>query len=253
VATDAVIAVPPDARPDGAPRCAPLASVPADPCLALPPLGLPPLLDGVTDCSLPARSIPPLAWTGALPSDTTAAFTAAWRPDGLYFRIDVTDPLIVAPAPGAAMWQGDGVEIYVDSDGVFQSPPLYDQPGTRQFIVAAPSFAGEPPRTEVYVDTVRQSPPQWQTAQLFVALRAGGYVVEAVVTPADLGVPGTTWSAGGRIGFDLAVNVSYPDAVTTSGSGHRLGQFFFRGDMGDGGVLPFGNVSAFCSPLLGGP
>ena len=100
------------------------AAVPS--CESLPALGAPPVIDGVLEGGLALVPIAPQGWTNShrpIPADVTASYAAAWRPDGLYLFVSVRGN-VRHPAPAAdAPWCGDGVEIYADSDGVFNSPP----------------------------------------------------------------------------------------------------------------------------------
>jgi hypothetical protein len=237
---------------DAAPVCTATPRVVADECLEIPALAAEPVLDGELDCGLALYTLTPQAWTGPVPDsglvlDTTAEYSVAWRPDGLYFFVSVTDPSLIVADPTEDVWRGDSVELYVDSDGAYGAPPAYDDPGSRQLVVGAPATL--PVRTGVWVTQGYKS--EWTNAKLVARQRPGGYVVEAFVTAADLGL--TTWSVtqGSHVGFDLGINVSFPDPVTTGSSGHRLGQYFLKGTLA-GGVMPFFNVNAFCNPVTGG-
>ncbi len=117
----------------------------ADECTELPRLPTAPTIDGLPDCALPVYSLTPVGWSvDGGPPDAIAAYAVAWRPNGLYFYVRVTDPTpIVADASEPAA-DGDGVELFVDSDGSYSASPNYDNPGTRRFVVAAPPDAVTP-------------------------------------------------------------------------------------------------------------
>ena len=243
-----------DAAPD-APGCTAATLPGIDYCATLPFLPQAPVIDGKVDCTLPLRDLAPLGWTGgAAPPDATAQYAAAWRPDGLYFFVQVHDPSLVPASSTGFTYQGDAVELFMDSDGVFAAPPAYDNPGARQFIVAAPPAAQSSVAwAQVWFNTTAYS--TWTSTQFGAYGLADGYAVEAFVTGPDLGLGALALAAGGLVGMDLSVDVSYgvdqgPDA---GGAGNRLGQYFLRVASPDaGGGLPPFDPRAFCVPTLAG-
>ncbi len=236
------------------------ACVPAGPapdcCTLVPKLPAPPVIDGVLDCGLELRTLAPAGWNGTdpLPPSNTAEFAVGYRPDGLYFFVHVTDPNRVPPKIGDEAWRGDGVEMYVDTDGVFAAAPAFDDPGTRQVQVAAPiDSLTSSTRGELYTCGNTGSRVAW-TAPRFIAVPTpDGYDVEAFVTAEEIGVASWTLAPGSRVGMDLGVNVSDPDTSTyEAADGYRAGQYFVRVANADAGLPgPFQNVAAFCTPLLG--
>ncbi len=229
----------------------------SDYCAAIPFLPQPPLIDGVVDCGLPLIDFIPEGWTGgATPPDATAQYAVAWRPDGIYFFVQVHDPSLVPAEPTEFTWQGDAVELFADSDGQYAAPPAYDTPGTAQFVIGAPpdaqsSVASGEVWTNTPVDTV------WTSTQFRAYGTADGYAVEAFITGPDLGLATLSLASGGQVGMDLSVDVSYPadqgpDAGAT-GAGNRLGQYFLDVASPDaGGGLPPFDPRAFCVPVLSG-
>jgi hypothetical protein len=237
-----------------APACMANASASTDYCTTLPSLPEAPVIDGVVDCSLPLIAIVPVGWTGgAAASDATAQYAAAWRPDGVYFFVQVHDPTLVPADPTEPAWQGDAVEIYVDSDGVFAAPPAYDNPGTRQFVVSAPSSSqASVARGEIHY-TGSTGTIAWTSTQFRAYATTDGYVVEAFVAGPDLGLSPLALAPGGRVGQDLSIDVSYPAdrGPDAGGFGNRMGQYFLRVGAPDAGAgLPPFDVRAFCTPTL---
>jgi hypothetical protein len=247
-----------DAAPDGAADasgCTAAALPGVDYCATLPFLPRPPVIDGKIDCTLPLRDLAPIAWTGgAVPPDATAQYAVAWRPEGLYFFVQVHDPSLVPASPTGFTYQGDAVELFMDSDGVFAAPPAYDNPGARQFIVAAPPAAQSSVAwAQVWFNTTAYS--TWTSTQFGAYGLADGYAVEAFVTGPDLGLGALALAAGGRVGMDLSIDVSYPSdqGPDAGGSGNRLGQYFLQVASPDaGGGLPPFDPRAFCVPALAG-
>jgi hypothetical protein len=180
-----------------------------------------------------------------VPAGVAARHAVGWRPDGLYFYVEVDDPAVFpSVATSGSLWCGDGPEIYVDSDGMIATP-AYDDPGARQFVARA----AQPPMGDVYVTNTLLGP--W-SGDFVVVPRAGGYALEAFVRAEDLGLGTWTLTEGGRVGFDLAINVSTEDGSMPD-CGSRLGQFFLR--MATSGTdacfhRPYCNATAFCAPVL---
>ncbi|HVU01619.1 MAG TPA: hypothetical protein VHE30_07705 [Polyangiaceae bacterium] len=242
-----------DSSPRDAPGC-PAIEAP-DYCEGLPFLPSPPVIDGVPECGLVLRPLTPVGWTGgATAPDASADYAIAWRPDGIYYFVRVRDPSLVPAAPERQNWQGDCVELYADDDGDYVAPPAYDDPGSRQLVVAAPP----PPLTS---DTRGQlwafgvgGPVEWTSSLFGSFATSDGYVVEALVVAADLSLSSLSLVSGAHVGVDLSVGVSFPtDQGPDAGpADNRLGQYFLRTGALDGGttVLPPFDVRAFCRPAL---
>jgi hypothetical protein len=240
----------PEAGPDsGEAGCAQSAIV--NYCTALPFLPAPPMIDGVLDCGPQLLPIVPVGWSGpgVVPAGNSASVAVAWRPDGLYVFVAVTCPQLIIAGPGEYAWEGNGVELYVDSDGVFPSSPLYDDAGTEQLVTEAPDSSTSTSTTgEVWRNAVYEGP--WTSTNFELYGTVTGYVLEAFIVASDLDL--TTWSlaSGGMVGFNLAINVAFASPTTTGNDGHRLGQFFmYVAPPPDG--LPFSDVRSFCKPVLG--
>jgi hypothetical protein len=246
----------PDAAEVGPPACSVAASAISDYCAAVPYLPEPPVIDGTVDCGLPLLALTPVGWSGPGTPDATATYAVAWRPDGLYFFVDVTDPSLVPAESTELTWQGDAVELYMDSDGVYAAPPAYDNPGTRQFTVAAPPTAqSSVARAQIwYTGSVNGA--DWTSTQFRAFGTPTGYVVEAFVTGPDLGLSTLSLAAGGQVGMDLSIDVSYPtdQGPDAGGPGNRIGQYYLHVAAPDagGGIPPF-DPRAFCVPALAAP
>jgi hypothetical protein len=281
-----------DAGPDGDGACSPSAVV--DYCASIPPLPGPPVVDGVLDCGPALVPIVPEAWRGAaplppFPAGNTAEVAAAWRPDGLYVFLAVTTPAAIPPDPTTPAYFGAGVEIFVDDDGAFTSPPAYDAPGTIQTIVTSPPLARPDASTAACPDASGDAATDasmdastdaladasatgqrgeryrgamdlgpWTSTQFGTFATPTGFVFEGFVAAADLGLTGWSLAAGGKVGFDVAVDVSFPTACTTGLEGHRAGQYFLHVPVispdaaSDAGPIqpPYVDVRSFCTPTL---
>jgi hypothetical protein len=235
-----------DAGPDGAGGavCALSPQPLSDWCTGIPSLGSPPVIDGELECGLALRAVVPQAYNLPDLPDSSMDYAIAWGDAGLYFYVVVHDPAVLPAPAGSPPWEGDSVELYVDSDGVYSAPPVYDS-ATRQIIIAAPG-AARTARAETYA--VPPTGVAWTSTQFASFPTADGYVVEALITAADLGLSSWALVAGNSIGFDLGLNVSgaTPDAGT---QGTRIGQFFLKAEATATGH-PFQGVTAFCNPVL---
>lgn len=223
-------------------------------CAQIPSLPVAPVLDGVLEPNLAMRDVVPQRWDGlsAIPMSVRIAFATAWRSDGLYVFARVWDPDRFPSPDLAALWCGDGVELYVDDDGMNTPADSYDRQGTRQFIIAAPVDGSTKSTTAaVFEKTAVRGP--WTSTEFGAWPTADGYVVEAVIRGYDLGKRAAwTLVAGQKIGFDLAHNVSHPTPLMQN-CGARLGQYFLRvrqPEIGDFTDLPYRTPAAFCTPTL---
>jgi hypothetical protein len=127
---------------------------------------------------------------------------------------------------------------------------------------AADGQAAESPngqRAEVYRSEAALGP--WTSSQFGTFLSPGGFVFEGFVVASDLGL--STWqlAPGGHVGFDVAVDVSFPTECMIGLEGHRAGQYFLNvpasdtadaADAGDGGPIgpPYEDTRSFCTPTL---
>ncbi len=249
---------PPDAAGGGEIDAgAPDAAPPRPLCEELPLLAGTPIIDGVIDGALVPIAVEVGGWKGppgGPPAGNLASAAAAWWAGGHYIYVEVTDPERLPPPATDPTWCGDGVELYADSDGALVEAPDYDETGTRQLVMVAPADdSGEVSRGEIF----RLTSPVGDWSGSFAAYpRAGGYVAEALVVAADLGLDAWTPAAGQRVGLDLAINVSSNDGTSDEPNcpmGTRLGQYFLRVDPADATACaghPYCNASAFCTPLL---
>jgi hypothetical protein len=231
-------------------------------CEQLPELPDEPVLDGELDCGPQLRDLPQRGWTGtgALPAEQRARYAVAWRPNGLYFFVEVDDPeRRPAPASEGKPWCGDGVELYADADGRFTAPPAYDDPGTMQLLAAAPAPSDAVARApDVRFHTRSEADVgEWSDARHGTWPRDGGYVLESFVTAEELALTELHLTAGGRVGIDVAIDVSVAsaagDQTGQADCGFRAGQYFLRvaaEPCASESCRPYTNVSAFCTPML---
>jgi hypothetical protein len=206
-----------------------------------------PVIDGVLDCGPALVSIVPQGWNGVapLPAGNSAAIAAAWRPNGLYVFVRVTTPAVIPADPGSPPYDGAAAEVYVDSDGVFPNAPTYDNPGAAQMIVEAPPSVSMPAKIgDRYRNAVDLG--VWTSTQFGTFPTANGFVFEAFVAAADLGLSMWTLASGNHVGFDVSVDVSYATAAMMGPQGHRNGQYFLH----VGAAPPYSDPRSFCTPTL---
>jgi hypothetical protein len=241
---------------DAGSNCTPSAA--RDYCLKLPALPQPPQLDGVLDCGPVLIDLPASGWTSsvALPSDSHARYAAAWRPDGLYFYVEVDDMLrLPALASDVDPWCGDGVELYADADGKYDSAPDYDEPGAIQLLAAAPARDSSTPLAvdARYHTRSALRADDWAATRHIMVPRDTGYALEAFIQAAELDLTSWQLASGAKVGFDIAINVSVADESQQAGCGHYLGQYYLRVSRlpcSTDDCRPYSNAAAFCTALL---
>jgi hypothetical protein len=230
-----------------------------DACLAPVHLASPPVIDGVAEAGLILTPVPVVGWTGpgaAPPARHHASYALAWRDDGLYLVVAVTD---TSPLPAAAdheVWCGAGVELYVDHDGAYRDERRFDDPGAVQVAVAAPPAGATARRAQSFCSDCGVPGPVATRADTVAARSVtGGYVAEILVTAAELDLPSWQLGPGTRVGFTVAINVSTDVRPATAcvpntadRQGTRLGQYFLR--VGPGSTWPFETYQAFCAATL---
>ena len=225
-----------------------------DYCQQIGALPSPPVIDGRLDCGVALRSVGHAGWTDgdASTPDVTAEYAVAWRPDGLYFFVRVHDPNRIPADLGTPAFYGDGVELFVDNDATYDDAPNYDAIGTRRIVAVAPTNGTTPvSRGEIFAPLVSGLPVVWR-GDFNAYPTSDGYVVEAFVAAADLGLQTWRLSAGGDVGLNLGIDVSFANAASSGTAGHRLGEFFAH--FGNGtAVAPTDDTSAFCKPTLLAP
>jgi hypothetical protein len=230
-----------------------------DLCVSIPALSNAPNINGELEPGLVLHPVTPVGWhdqpdmaSPPFPDGYSASIAAAWRPDGLYVFASVLDPNRVPADPGLRAYLGDGVEFYVDSDGLYGAAPLYDDPGGRQIIIAAPDNDDDTvQRGDLYKPEFTFI-SEWTSPEFGAFPQSGGYTVEAIIRAADLGLGSWTLSAGQQVGFNFSHNVSGEPGVPQT-NGWRLGQYFV--EIVDNPLqalsdYPYYNVEAFCEPTL---
>jgi hypothetical protein len=278
-----------EARPDSGCVTSPV----VDYCTSIPPLDAPPVIDGVLDCGPTLVPMNPEDWRGAaplppFPAGNSAELAVAWRPGGLYVFMAVTTPAAIPADPQSPDYYGAGVELFVDQNGVFANPPSYNDPGTVQLLVTSPPYVAPDASTsecpDAPSDASSDASPDaldetstdaslgqrgeqyrnevdlgaWTSTQFGTFATPTGFVFEGFVVAADLGVPSWSLAAGATVGFDLAVDVSFPVACMTGLEGHRAGQYFLNVSVSPPDAAadaapvgpPFEDVRSFCTPTL---
>lgn len=235
------------------------ASCGVDYCSAIPELPNEPILDGVLDCDLPLATFPAGNWNAngvAKPSDLAVEYALAWRPEGkIYYFVHVhTSQRKPAPIDaGDDLFCGDACHLMLDSDGQYTSPPAYDFPGTRQFILEAPPDDA----TSVSIGLPNPREPTAWSASTYRAFPAtDGYVVEAILGATELGLASWPLVEDGHIGFSLSIGVGgtpgmYPGAPDCQ----KIGDFYLNAvaPTAQASGMPHDTVGAFCNPRLAGP
>ncbi len=226
-------------------------------CDSIRPLEDAPVLDGHLDPGMYLEEVTPVGFRATempppdFPQGHEMHFAIGWRPNGLYFYVEIIDPDYNPALDADQVWMGDAVELFVDHDAVFETePPFFDSVGTRQFFVASPSNDGtNSQRAEWRIPVGYYF--EWEDGWIGVPTE-NGYAVEAFIDRVLLGLDAWSLSAGQRVGIDLAHDISLPPGQT-SVDGNRLGQYFLQiadPPTGNDEDYPFNNEAVFCVATL---
>lgn len=226
---------------------APLASVLMR-CDQFIPLRNAPVIDGVLD-----PDVTLMRWVDdsmpGVPAGIGANVAVAYRPDGVYFYVDVEDPTRDQAPLGTFAYCGDGVELFLDDDGVIQAPPDYDNPGTIQLVVAGPVDAVTPSRRGQRFRYSTNLGP-WTSTRFVAVPTARGYAVEAFVVASDLDLGAWTLAPGGKIGWNMSLNLGGPEDAGIDACTTRSQQIHLRLASTGDCTPPYCNASALCTPTL---
>lgn len=223
-------------------------------CERLPELSATQVIDGELDCGPPLLTVDPVGWNGIdpVPANHVTSFAAAWRPDGIYFYVEVRGQVPTPHPEGTHISCGDAIELYVDGDGTVNEDGSYQKPGTMQFIIAAPT-SETPSAIEIERFVEGESQGNLVSYNFNTTMLSDGYKLEAFITAADIGL--WTWPSSNYVGIDIAIDVSGAPENPNLSCGLRLGQYFLR--LNDTGNSckgePWCDARAFCTPeLVGG-
>ncbi|AKU96085.1 hypothetical protein AKJ09_02749 [Labilithrix luteola] len=230
-----------------------------DYCSAIPELPTEPIIDGVLDCDLPLAMVPSGNWNNngvPKPADLSVEYAVAWRPAGkVYYFVHVhtSQRKPAAMDAGGDLFCGDACHLMLDNDGQYVSPPFYDDPGTRQFILEAPPDDVTP----VSIGLPNPRGPTTWSADTYRAFPVpDGYVVEAVLGANELGLAAWPLAEGGHIGFSLSIGVGgTPGMYPSTPSCEKVGDHYLNGvaRTARASGLPHDTVGAFCNPRLAQP
>ena len=140
-------------------------------------------------------------WDGS--SDLDATWQLAWDEGRLYVAVQVLDDVHVQTQEGALIYQGDSVELQVDSDPEARATRV--NPATSQVILSPGNFAGTPPSAARFRGTEEGDLPLAPRHSIEVAARqtADGYVLEAAIPWSDVNL---TPAEGMHLGLALNAN-----------------------------------------------
>ncbi len=131
----------------------------------------------------------PQMWTG--PEDLSGTVRMAWRQEGLFLAVEITDDTLSQTERGRSMWKGDHVELYLDftpytephrrgfAEGQFQisfSPGNFERTGDAVTDIAPEVYSHHPEGVDV------------SSIQYAAVRTKDGWTMEAMVPFAFLGV-----------------------------------------------------------------
>lgn len=123
-------------------------------------------------------------WGGA--RDLSARLWAGWSTDGLHLAAEITDNTLVQEWHGADIWQGDYIELQLDSDLLRDYSSSDMNEDDYQIGLSPGNFADIPPEVQVWKGMV---PPEWRDRiRLAVKKTAEGYAMECFFPAQSLGL-----------------------------------------------------------------
>ncbi|RPI32483.1 MAG: hypothetical protein EHM70_08845 [Chloroflexota bacterium] len=136
-------------------------------------------------------------WEG--PGDLSALAWVGWAAEGLYLAFDVTDNVIVQDNTGADIWQGDYMEVQLDTQMEQDYSDHNLSADDFQFGFTPGDFGIHPASVHVWQGPV--SDEQMSQIQQAQTETEAGYVLEVFV-PIDL-LPGLALEAGATLGLNI--------------------------------------------------
>lgn len=135
-------------------------------------------------------------------ADLSADFKLGWDAEFLYISVTVRDSKFVQNATGAQLYQGDGLEILIDTDLAGDFNDTYISADDFQ-IGFSPGNAQEGDPPEAYIWTPREEVGTLHRVILAAKLTGEGYVIEVGIPWFVIGVAPAN---GLRLGFLLSVS-----------------------------------------------
>jgi len=135
-----------------------------------------------------------------------ARFAAGWSDAGLYVAADVSDADIINMYDGGAIWNGDGFELFIETDVTDdRTTNVYDI-DTFQYLFSPTNRFGE---SDVAVGGNPRLPWGYspEAIEFAVAVTDGGWVIEAFIPSSEMG--GWVPAEGAEIGFDIQLDISH--------------------------------------------
>lgn len=139
----------------------------------------------------------PATWHG--PSDLSAIAYVAYDDDNLYIAFDVRDDAVIQQFSGTSIYNGDGPELYLDTDP--EAGASAYTPSAWQFGFTPGTDAKAP--SWVLYEQISGRVLDPSAVKVAAHRTADGYIFEAAISLAALAFHP---SAGQKAGFDLAVN-----------------------------------------------
>jgi hypothetical protein len=145
----------------------------------------PPVLDGMLDTGIewtrPAYQadtvvFQPASWTG--PADASSRFYLTWDRDNLYLGAEVWDDAHVQESSGATLYNGDDVELQLDTElaGDFSRSSLSSDDGQLGFAVVNPATGAV--EAQIWRPPAREGP---LSLSYGARMTDGGYVLELAI------------------------------------------------------------------------
>ncbi len=114
------------------------------------------------------------AWMGA--SDVSFKAASQWTPEALFLGIEVTDDVLVQEWRRGGMWEGDHVEVWIDSDLYGDYSEAVNSSDDFQWGLSPGNFGELGPEVHAWVPSI--DPASLQEVQIAAQRRPSGYTLE---------------------------------------------------------------------------
>ncbi len=232
-------------------------------CTAIPAFLGAQVVDGIGDefCAIPAttfvvsKGIATVNPGAASQIQTVVYLRMAWSPDAIHLFMNVVEPMVHSPPPGAP-FQGDAIEVYISPSSLLHGTFGADASDVGVHLTCAAPAAAQPPFAESFGFPALTPITVLDGGQFAARLVDGGYNLEVELSWATLATlsagPELSPGALSTIGIDFQCDIGDGDGGRTFQSSLALQSFAGSTTCPQyvHGILPYCDDRTWCTPTL---